>query len=30
MVERRGRKGAFFGCVRFPDCAGKAKLTKSA
>ena len=29
LVERRGRFGAFLGCVRFPDCAGKAKLKKS-
>jgi DNA helicase IV len=30
FVERRGRFGAFLGCVRFPDCDGKAKLRKSA
>lgn len=30
LVERRGRYGAFRGCVRFPECDGKAKLTKSA
>ncbi|WP_232824963.1 topoisomerase DNA-binding C4 zinc finger domain-containing protein [Primorskyibacter marinus] len=30
LVERRGRYGAFLGCVRFPDCAGKAKQKKSA
>ncbi|WP_417480587.1 UvrD-helicase domain-containing protein [Maricaulis maris] len=30
LVERRGRYGAFLGCVRFPDCDGKAKLQKSA
>ena len=29
LVERRGRYGAFLGCVRFPDCDGKAKLPKS-
>nr|WP_229724302.1 UvrD-helicase domain-containing protein [Cribrihabitans marinus] len=30
LVERRGRYGAFLGCVRYPDCDGKAKLQKSA
>tara|TARA_B100001179_G_scaffold231759_1_gene222549 strand:+ start:244 stop:3177 length:2934 start_codon:yes stop_codon:yes gene_type:complete len=25
LVERRGRYGNFYGCVRFPDCSGKAK-----
>ena len=30
LVERRGRYGSFFGCVRFPDCRGKAKLRESA
>lgn len=30
LVERRGRYGAFLGCVRFPECDGKAKLEKSA
>lgn len=30
LVERRGRYGAFLGCVRFPDCDGKAKRRKSA
>ena len=30
LVERRGRYGAFLGCVRFPDCDGKAKQMKSA
>nr|WP_294226256.1 topoisomerase DNA-binding C4 zinc finger domain-containing protein [uncultured Shimia sp.] len=30
LVERRGRYGVFLGCVRFPDCAGKAKLMKRA
>jgi len=30
LVERSGRYGAFLGCVCFPDCAGKAKLQKSA
>lgn len=30
LIERRGRYGAFFGCVRFPDCSGKAKLRKRA
>ncbi|WP_348638929.1 UvrD-helicase domain-containing protein [Thioclava sp. L04-15] len=28
LVERRGRYGAFLGCVRFPDCKGKAKIRK--
>nr|WP_238321233.1 topoisomerase DNA-binding C4 zinc finger domain-containing protein [Thioclava atlantica] len=28
LVERRGRYGAFLGCVRFPDCKGKAKISK--
>nr|WP_245544306.1 UvrD-helicase domain-containing protein [Oceanicola granulosus] len=30
LVERRGRYGAFLGCVRFPDCDGKAKLQTGA
>lgn len=30
LVERQGRYGAFFGCVRFPDCDGKAKPQKGA
>jgi len=30
FVERRGRYGAFLGCVRFPDCDGKTKLQTSA
>ncbi|WP_417239161.1 UvrD-helicase domain-containing protein [Celeribacter halophilus] len=30
LVERRGRYGPFLGCVRFPDCSGKAKLKKTA
>lgn len=30
LVERRGRYGPFLGCVRFPDCDGKAKLQNSA
>ncbi|WP_417273680.1 topoisomerase DNA-binding C4 zinc finger domain-containing protein [Celeribacter halophilus] len=29
LVERRGRYGPFLGCVRFPDCSGKAKLKKT-
>lgn len=29
LVERRGRYGPFLGCVRFPDCSGKAKLRKT-
>lgn len=28
LVERQGRYGAFLGCVRFPDCDGKAKMPK--
>ncbi|MCV2887723.1 UvrD-helicase domain-containing protein [Ruegeria aquimaris] len=30
LVERQGRYGPFLGCVRFPDCSGKAKLRKIA
>lgn len=30
LVERQSRFGPFLGCVRFPDCSGKAKLRKSA
>lgn len=30
LVERRGRYGAFLGCVRFPDCTGKSKLSRQA
>ena len=30
LVERRGRYGAFLGCIRFPDCDGKAKVRKTA
>lgn len=30
LVERRGRYGAFLGCIRFPDCDGKAKVQKTA
>jgi DNA helicase-4 len=30
LVERRGRYGAFLGCVRFPECSGKTKLQKTA
>ncbi len=26
LVERSGRYGAFLGCVRFPECDGKAKV----
>ncbi|WP_226937694.1 UvrD-helicase domain-containing protein [Pseudogemmobacter faecipullorum] len=25
LVPRKGRYGAFLGCVRYPDCSGKAK-----
>jgi DNA helicase-4 len=30
LVERQGRYGPFLGCIRFPDCDGKAKLRKTA
>lgn len=30
LVDRRGRYGAFLGCVRFPDCSGKSKLGRQA
>ncbi|MDD9717788.1 topoisomerase DNA-binding C4 zinc finger domain-containing protein [Dinoroseobacter sp. PD6] len=30
LVERCGRYEAFLGCVRFPDCDGKAKLRQIA
>ncbi|MGM0743132.1 MAG: UvrD-helicase domain-containing protein [Pseudomonadota bacterium] len=30
LIERRGRYGPFLGCVRFPDCSGKAKIRKPA
>ncbi|WP_414727758.1 UvrD-helicase domain-containing protein [Yoonia sp.] len=30
LIERRGRFGPFLGCVRFPDCDGKAKIVKTA
>ncbi|OOY18282.1 UvrD-helicase domain-containing protein [Thioclava sp. DLFJ4-1] len=26
LTKRRGRYGVFLGCVRFPDCRGKAKM----
>lgn len=26
LVERHGRYGDFFGCVRYPDCTGKASV----
>lgn len=29
LVERRGRFGPFLGCVRFPDCSGKTKISKN-
>lgn len=29
LVERSGRFGPFLGCVRFPDCSGKAKISKN-
>ena len=28
LVERKGRYGAFLGCVRYPDCSGKEKKPK--
>ena len=28
LVARQGRYGSFLGCVRFPDCNGKAKAPK--
>ncbi len=30
LVERHGKYGAFMGCVRFPDCSGKAKTKKKS
>jgi DNA helicase-4 len=30
LIERRGRFGPFLGCVRFPDCNGKAKIVKAS
>lgn len=30
LVKRSGRYGPFLGCIRFPDCDGKAKLRKTA
>lgn len=29
LVERRGRYGPFLGCVSYPRCKGKAKVSKS-
>ncbi|WP_106743727.1 UvrD-helicase domain-containing protein [Yoonia maritima] len=29
LVERKGRYGAFLGCVSYPRCKGKAKISKS-
>ena len=29
LVERNGRFGPFLGCVRFPDCSGKARTQKT-
>jgi len=28
LVDRSGRYGAFLGCVRYPACDGKAKVSK--
>jgi DNA helicase-4 len=28
LVEKHGRYGDFFSCVRFPDCTGKASVSK--
>ena len=30
LVERSSRFGAFLGCVRFPECTGKAKLSRGS
>lgn len=30
LVERTGRYGGFLGCVRFPQCSGKAKMPKAS
>lgn len=30
LVARHGKYGAFMGCVRFPDCSGKAKTRKKS
>ncbi len=27
LIERAGRYGAFLGCVRYPDCTAKAKIS---
>ena len=29
LVERKGRYGKFLGCVKFPKCEGKKRLTKT-
>jgi hypothetical protein len=29
LVERKGRWGEFFGCVKFPDCNGKKNIEKT-
>lgn len=28
LVERHGRYGDFFGCIRYPDCTGKASVSE--
>lgn len=28
LVQRKGKFGEFLGCVRYPSCVGKAKVTK--
>lgn len=28
LVERHGRYGEFFGCIRYPDCTGKASKSE--
>jgi DNA helicase IV len=28
LVERHGRYGDFFGCIRYPDCTGKANVSE--
>ncbi len=30
LVERHGKYGTFLGCVRFPDCSGKAKTKQTS
>ncbi|MFV0368313.1 MAG: topoisomerase DNA-binding C4 zinc finger domain-containing protein, partial [Hyphomicrobiaceae bacterium] len=28
LVERHGPYGDFFGCIRYPDCTGKANVSE--